>query len=75
MAYSYYSGGSNYYETAIAPSYKTYSPQNARRSRTGLSNIGNTCFMNTAIQVGEKPLLSLQVFIASTPLGPVLSDR
>ena len=58
MAYSYYSGGSTYYETTVAPSYQTYSHQNARNSRTGLSNIGNTCFMNTAIQVGKKGLLS-----------------
>lgn len=52
---SYYSG-STYgfpYVSERTPTMETYDPITARNGRTGLSNLGNTCYMNTAIQVKE----------------------
>ena len=36
------------------PSVATYTPTTAKYGRTGLGNVGNTCYMNTAIQVGSE---------------------
>lgn len=40
------------YSISDTPTCKSFQKDNARYGRTGLSNLGNTCYMNTAIQVG-----------------------
>lgn len=37
--------------TSIAPNCQSFDKNAAKYGRVGLNNLGNTCYMNTAIQV------------------------
>ena len=52
MSYPWYSNNNYVSYPSYSSNYSYYGGYtNPRYGRTGLSNIGNTCYMNTALQV------------------------